>query len=40
MKWVWAIEIAVKIVKGEPYEKQVLIPFELVTRQNVAQYMK
>ncbi len=35
-----AIETAVKIVKKEPYEKQVLIPFELVTQQNVATYIK
>lgn len=35
-----AIETAVKIVKGETYEKQVLIPFELVTQKNVAQYVK
>ncbi len=35
-----AIETAVKIAKGEPYEKQVMIPFELVTGQNVAGFIK
>jgi inositol transport system substrate-binding protein len=35
-----AIETAVKIARGEPYEKQVMIPFELVTRDNVETYLK
>jgi inositol transport system substrate-binding protein len=35
-----AIETAVKIVKGEHYEKQLMIPFELVTQQNVAGFIK
>lgn len=35
-----AIETAVKIVKGEAYEKQVMIPFQLVTRQNVSEFIK
>jgi inositol transport system substrate-binding protein len=34
-----AIEIAVKIVKGEAYEKQVMIPFQLVTQKNVAEFI-
>lgn len=34
-----ALETAVKIVRGQPYEKTVLIPFELVTRQNVDRYI-
>lgn len=35
-----AIETAVKIAKGEAYEKSVLIPFQLVTAENVAQFAK
>lgn len=35
-----AIETAIKIVKGEKYEKQTLIPFQLVTKDNVASFMK
>jgi inositol transport system substrate-binding protein len=35
-----ALETAVKIVRKEPYEKQVLIPFQLVTRENVGQYLQ
>ncbi|MHC4517878.1 MAG: sugar ABC transporter substrate-binding protein [Planctomycetota bacterium] len=35
-----ALETAVQIVGGQPYEKRVLIPFELVTRENVDQYTK
>ncbi|QJW89281.1 sugar ABC transporter substrate-binding protein [Spirosoma taeanense] len=35
-----AIETAVKIANGQPYEKEVLIPFQLVTKANVAQFMK
>jgi inositol transport system substrate-binding protein len=35
-----ALETAVKIARGQPYEQQVLVPFELVTKQNVAQYVK
>ncbi len=34
-----AVEIAVKIARGQAYEKQVLIPFQLVTRENVARYL-
>jgi inositol transport system substrate-binding protein len=33
-----ALETAVKIVRGQPYEKQVLLPFRLVTRTNVAEF--
>ena len=33
-----AVETAVKIVRKQPYEKQVMIPFRLVTKENVAQY--
>lgn len=35
-----AIETAVKIAKKEAYEKKVLIPFELVTKDNVGKYLK
>jgi inositol transport system substrate-binding protein len=33
-----AVETAVKIIRKEPFEKQVFIPFKLVTRENVAQF--
>lgn len=33
-----ALETAVKIVRRQPYEKQVLIPFRLVTRENVDRF--
>lgn len=32
-----AVETAVKAAKGQPYEKQVMIPFRLITQANVAQ---
>lgn len=35
-----AVETAVKILRGQPYDKQVFIPFQLVTKQNVAQFLK
>lgn len=35
-----AVETAVKIIRKQPYEKQVMIPFQLVTKENVAQYLK
>ena len=35
-----AIETAVKIAKKQPFEKEVLIPFELVTKENVGKYLK
>jgi inositol transport system substrate-binding protein len=35
-----AIETAIKIAKGQPYEKEVLIPFQLVTKDNLAKFMK
>ncbi len=34
-----AVETAVKIVRGQPYEKQVFIPFQLVTEENVSKYL-
>ena len=34
-----AVETAVKIVRGQPCEKQVFIPFQLVTRENVDRYL-
>ena len=35
-----AVETAVKILRKEPYEKQLFIPFQLVTKENVAQFLK
>ncbi|MFC5411087.1 sugar ABC transporter substrate-binding protein [Larkinella bovis] len=35
-----AIETAIKIANGQPYEKQILIPFQLVTKENLANFMK
>lgn len=35
-----AVETAVKIIRKQPYEKQVFIPFQLVTKENVAHYLK
>jgi len=34
-----AVETASKIIRHERYEKQVLIPFQLVTRDNVGRYL-
>ncbi len=33
-----AVETAVKIIRKQPYEKQVYIPFQLVTKENVDQF--
>ncbi len=35
-----AIETALKIIKKQPYEKQTLVPFQLVTKENVAEFIK
>jgi inositol transport system substrate-binding protein len=35
-----AVDIAVKMIRKQPYDKQVYIPFQLVTKDNVAQYLK
>jgi len=35
-----AIETAVRIVRKEPYDKETYIPFQLVTRENIAQFLK
>ncbi|GAB3908739.1 sugar ABC transporter substrate-binding protein [Larkinella knui] len=35
-----AIETALKIAKGQTYEKETLIPFQLVTKDNLAKFMK
>jgi inositol transport system substrate-binding protein len=35
-----AVETAVKIVRKQPYEKQTFIPFQLVTKENAAQFSK
>ena len=34
-----AVETAVKIVRKQPYEKQVYIPFQLVTKENVGRVL-
>jgi len=33
-----AVEVAVKIVRKEPFQKELFIPFQLVTRENVARF--
>ena len=33
-----AIETAVKIAKGQPFDKETLIPFQLVTKENLAKF--
>lgn len=35
-----SIETAIKIIKGEAYDKQVLIPFQLVTKDNLGEFLK
>lgn len=35
-----ALDTALRIVAKEPFEKQTLIPFQLVTRENVGQFLK
>ena len=35
-----AIETAVKIAKGQVYEKELLIPFQLVTKENIGTFLK
>lgn len=35
-----AIETAIKAAKGETYEKQTLIPFQLVTKDNLSSFLK
>ncbi len=35
-----AVETAVKIIRKQPYEKQVYIPFQLVTKENVGSFLK
>lgn len=35
-----AIETAVKIAKGQPYEKELMIPFQLVTKENIGEFLK
>lgn len=35
-----AIETAIKIAKGQPYDKETLIPFELVTKENISKYQQ
>jgi inositol transport system substrate-binding protein len=35
-----AVETAIKILKREPFERELFIPFRLVTRANIEQYLK
>ena len=35
-----AIETAVKMAKGQPYEKELLIPFQLITKENINSFLK
>jgi len=35
-----AVEVALKILRKQPYEKQVFIPFQLVTKDNIGKYLK
>jgi len=35
-----AVEVAVKIIKKQPFEKEVFIPFKLVTRENVGETLR
>jgi inositol transport system substrate-binding protein len=35
-----AVETAVQIIRKQPYAKQVFVPFQLVTKENVDQYLK
>ena len=35
-----AVETALKIINKKPYEKEVLVPFQLVTKENVAEFVK
>lgn len=34
-----ALDTALKVVRGEPFERAVFIPFQLVTRENVGQFL-
>jgi len=35
-----AVEVAVKIVRKQPYDKETYIPFKLVTKENIDQFLK
>jgi inositol transport system substrate-binding protein len=35
-----AVEAAYRLARGQPVEKQVFIPFQLVTRENVTEFLK
>jgi len=35
-----AVQTAVNIVRKQPYEKQTMIPFQLVTKENVGQFLR
>ena len=34
-----AVETAIKILRGQPFEKQVFLPFQLVTRENADRFL-
>jgi inositol transport system substrate-binding protein len=35
-----ALDTALRIIRKQPYEKQTYIPFQLVTKENVAQFLR
>ena len=35
-----AIDTAIKAAKGQPYEKETLVPFQLVTKDNLSKFLK
>jgi inositol transport system substrate-binding protein len=35
-----AVETAIQIIRKEPFEKEAFIPFRLVTKENVAEFLK
>ena len=35
-----AVETAVRIIRNQPYEKQLYLPFQPVTRQTIDRYLK
>ena len=35
-----AVDVALKLIRKEPFEKRTLIPFQLVTKENVGQYRR
>ncbi len=35
-----AVDAALKLARGEAVERKIFVPFELVTKENLADYMK